>query len=299
MFSTLLGPLPPIAGALESSGEGSPETRDARLLGELAGAGLELLATGVRARAVAAPDDVVRTWRQAAGATDRPVKQVLEGPYSAGRDGSRTNPIAVAERSRATIVALIEAGCPFVEIDEPEALAITLVEGERRRFSEAHRVLVDGLEGTHLSLALTGGNLDAAGPATFFDRPYASYAFDLIAGPDNWRLIAAAPGDRGIVCGALDPAERGDETIELLIWAAHYAASTGGRGLARVGLANAPSLAAGSWATAVRKLGRIAEATRVASVDSPAEMATLLDDRAFGGRRNRPRAVRFSRPEEA
>src|SRR6185295_11190342 len=59
--------------------------------------------------------------------------------------------------------------------------------------------------------AVSRGNLDAAGPATFFDLPYASYAFDLIAGPDNWRLAVAAPGDRGIVCGAIDPREGGDE----------------------------------------------------------------------------------------
>ena len=68
---------------------------------------------------------------------------------------------------------------------------------------------------------MTGGNADTAGAATFFDLPYASYAFDLIAGPDNWRLITSAPRDRGIVCGAMSPAAGGDERPETLVWAAH------------------------------------------------------------------------------
>lgn len=290
MFSTLLGLLP--------SSDGSPADQ-ATVLGELAGVGLELLATGAPPPAVdAEPAEIVAEWRAAAAVTDRPVKQVLRGPYSAGRDGPRSHPSALAERLRATVIALAEAGCAFVEIDESEALAIGVVDGERRRFSDAHRRLADGIEGTHLSLALTGGNFEAAGAGTFFDRGYASFAFDLIAGPDNWRLIAVAPGDRGIVCGALDPRERGDETRELLVWAAHYAASTRGRGLERVGLANAPSLADVPWEVALRKLTRVAEAARVAAVESPNEMASLLDARAFGGRRNRPGAARLSAPGE-
>jgi len=291
MFSTLLGSLPPA--------DGSEAASQATVLGELAGVGLELLATGAPpADATSEPAEIVAAWRVAADSTDRPVKQVLRGPYTAGRDGPRSAPSDLAERTRATVTALAEAGCPFVEIDEPEALAIAVVDSERRRFADAHRRLADGVQGTHLSLALTGGNFDGAGPDTFFDRGYASFAFDLIAGPDNWRLIADAPPDRGIVCGALDPRPDGDETRELLVWAAHYAASTRGRGLARVGLANAPSLAQVPWEIALRKLARVAEAASVAGIESSEEMATRLDPRAFGGRRNRPGVVRLTRPDD-
>jgi len=302
MFSTLLGRLP--LGRVAGDGSGPDEADDVDvatdptfILHALATTGLELLATGTAAAPDADADDVVRTWQAAAAATDRPVKQVLAGPYSAGRDGPRTRPIQLAERLRETILALAGAGCPFVEIDEPEALAITVVDGERQRFVEAHRTLVDGIDGLHLSLALTGGNLDAAGPATFFDRPYASYAFDLIAGPDNWRLVAAAPQDRGIVCGAMDSKPGGDESKELLVWAAHYAASTSGRGTDRVGLANAPSLAGLSWEVALRKLTRLAEAAAIAGLKSPDEVGRRLDPRAFGGRRDRPNRVRFESPD--
>jgi len=306
MFSTLLGLLPPVTteaaaapalldAPITEHDAGSAAHDDVEfVLGELAGTGLELLATGLPRPAIGLPSgEVVRLWQAASAATDRPVKQVLAGPYSVGRDGPRSRPVELAERLRETVDALAEIGCPFVEIDEPDALAIAVVDGERHRFTEAHRRLADGVTGTHLSLALTGGNLDGAGAATFFDRGYASFAFDLIAGPDNWRLIAVAPQDRGIVCGALDARPGGDETPELLVWAAHYAASTMGRGIERVGLANAPSLADVPWSVAVRKLSRVAEAARIAGVDSASEMAQLLDPRALAGLRTRPKAARL------
>jgi methionine synthase II (cobalamin-independent) len=275
MFSTLLGPLPPIA------------------IADIEATGIELVATGAPpSSGDEEPARVVEAWRAVTSTSERPVKPVLAGPYSEGRDGPRDRPVELAERLRATILALTEAGCPFVEIEEPDALAITIMAGERARFVDAHRRLVDGLTGVHVSLALSGGNLDGAGPATFFDLAYASFAFDLIAGPDNWRLIAAAPGDRGIVCGALDPAAGGDETPELLMWAAHYAASTQGRGLDRVGLANAPSLATLEPDVALRKLRRVADAATLAGKD-PQAAAAALDPRAFGGRRNRPGRIRL------
>jgi methionine synthase II (cobalamin-independent) len=278
MFSTLLGVLPPR----------EPASREG-VLRDLADVGIELAATGEPpARPDDRPEDVVAAWRAASAAVDVPVKQVVAGPYSAGRDSGAGRPVELAEALQPTIAALAAAGCPFVEIAEPDALAIAVVEGERRRFVEAHRRLLDGASGIHVSLALTGGNLDAAGPSTFFDLAYASFAFDLIAGPDNWRLIAVAPADRGIVCGALDPKPAGDEAPELLVWAAHYAASTAGRGIDRVGLANAPSLGEVPWDVALRKLRRVAEAGRMAGLRSAEELGAVLDPRAFGGRRDRP-----------
>ena len=113
------------------------------------------------------------------------------------------------------------------------------------------RTLTDELGAdVHLSLAITGGSADDAGIETFLAGAYASLALDLIDGPDNWRLATAWPADRGLICGALSTREGSDDGPELLLWAAGYAASTRGRGPARVGLATAGSLAAllvGAW----------------------------------------------------
>jgi len=210
----------------------------------------------------------------------------IERPQS-GRDEAEaaTSAALAGERLREVVLALAAAGCPLVEIEEPAAIRIGDDDAERMQFRDAHRRLTDGLAGlVHLSLVVTGGNADVAGAATFFDLPYASYAFDLIAGPDNWRLIAAAPGDRGIVCGALDPSETSSDGPETLVWAAHYAASTGGRGLDRVGLANASSLVALDRQRAAAKLALVAEASRIASAATPEELSRLLDPRAVDPR---------------
>jgi methionine synthase II (cobalamin-independent) len=311
MFATLLGGFPVATDPM-------PDDDLVRgLIADLAGAGLEPLTDGGARRRSALrewpidPDAVVAEWRFAAALTDKAVKQSLPGPYTVARDGlpgrRRTegpierpqsghdpgevpaNAALAGERLREVVVALAAAGCPLIEIEEPAAVRIGDDPAERHQFLDAHTRLTDGVAGlVHLSLVVTGGNADGAGPATFFDLPYASYAFDLIAGPDNWRLIADAPGDRGIVCGALDAAVGSSDGPETLVWAAHYAASTGGRGLDRVGLANASSLAGLDRGRALEKVRLIAEAARIASAQSPDGLTRLLDPRAIG-RSSRPK----------
>ena len=280
MFATLLGPLPrPSLGA---------EAGDR-----------ELVEAAVRAQEEAGIDPItdggfggrgstVERWRVTATLTTQAVKQVLLGPYTLGRAG-RGGPSDAAAREEVTLAAadalngdiraLTSMGCPLIEVHEPAAVSIGADEYERSLFREAQRRLLDGVEGPHLSLAITGGNADAAGIETLLSAPYASLALDLIAGPDNWRLVVATPTDRGIVCGALSPELGSDDGSELLLWAAGYAASTGSRGPARVGLATASSLASLPWDAAVAKLRRLGEAARLADLP-PDELRRAIDPRA-------------------
>jgi methionine synthase II (cobalamin-independent) len=276
MFATLLGPYPPIGP--ETPGATIGNDAVGRTVAELAAAGIEPLSDGEPAWAAHGhPGAVAERWRVAAAATDRLVKQAVVGPYTLG---SSDGPDDGVDRLAAAIDGLVAAGCPLVEVEEPAATAIA-DDIERRRFADLHRRLTSGRsDRVHLSLVFTGGSVEALGADTLFDLPYASYAFDLIAGPDNWRLIAKAPGDRGIICGALDPAASADDGPEVLVWAARYAASTRGRGLVRVGLANASSLAGLSRERANRKVRALAEAARLASAEWPDELAAGLDPRA-------------------
>jgi methionine synthase II (cobalamin-independent) len=280
VFATLLGALPSPAT------DGDP----LRIVIEAqAAAGLEPLADGLEA---ADPgDDVVARWQAAAALTNRAVKQRLRGPWSAvigaaaapsGRARDR-EVLASAERLREQVLALAAAGCPLIEIEETEAHRIGDDEAARRSFRAAHLRLASDVPGAHLSLSIVGGSAWDAGAATILDPPYQSLAVDLIAGPDNWRLVTATPGDRGIVCGALETASARDEGPELLVWAAHYAASTRGRGLARVGLGTAGGLANLTWEQATRKLRALAEAARVAELPH-GELAEALDPRAVSSR---------------
>lgn len=283
MFATLIGPWPvddTSGTAVDPAPRPAPD-RVRAIVAELEAAGLEPLVDGAGSRA-GDPAEIVAAWRLAATATERPVKQALLGPYSRAEAGEDVS--SATEDLRATIVALAEAGCPMVEIDEPAAASIGAGRTEWARFLDLQSRLTDELDAPHLSLVMTGGNVDAVDPEDLFRLPYASFAFDLVAGPDNWRLIARAPGDRGIVCGALSPVADSDDRPDLLVWAAHYAASTGGRGLVRVGLANASSLASLSADRARRKMAALVEAARIAESRSTAEMAAQLDPRAIDSR---------------
>jgi len=257
VFATLIGAYPAPREPL------APDDAVRGTVAELAEAGLEPISDGrgaERAATLADVERIVAAWRLAASATDRAVKQALVGPYSlarhpASRGAPGANPATIAESIRGTIEALAAAGCPLIEIEEPAAVDAGGDEGERRRFGDALRAATTGLgDAVHLSLVITGGNANAIGAATLFDLPFSSYAFDLIAGPDNWRLIAEAPGDRGIVCGALDPSADAADRRERLVGLSHERAHA--------------------------KVEVLATAARLASTASPEELAAALDPRA-------------------
>lgn len=280
MFATLLGslprpPLPADASPLELLAE-VVRTQEAAGLEPIVDAGFGVGATPVD------------RWRATAALTDRPVKATLLGPYSATRatgraDDPTVSSLAAADLLRADLLALVDAGCPLIEVHEPAAVSIGIDDRKRARFRDAHRRLLDGVSGVHMSLAITGGGADATGVATLLASPYASLAVDLIAGPDNWRLVANTPADRGIICGALSVERDADDRVEILLWAAAYAASTGGRGRLRVGLATASSLAALPWEVAVRKVALLGEAARLADLP-PDERARAVDPRSLDSR---------------
>ena len=264
MFATLLGdlPRPPLPA------DAAPEALLDACLALQAEHGLEPATDGGWS---VNPDDPVRSWSATAGRADRLVKAVLAGPIGSGR------PVAAI---RGEVLALAEAGSTWIEIREPAAGLTTTARG---RFADAHQALTADLPGIHLSLAITGGNADAIGIETILAGAYASLALDLIAGPDNWRLAVATPTEVGIICGAVSPKAGSDDGPEILLWAAQYAASTGGRGMDRVGLATAGSLSELPWDVAATKVRRLGEAVRLATA-SPEERRAALDPRAFDSR---------------
>lgn len=269
MFATLLGGLPRPPLAASASAEA---ILDAVVAAEV-DAGLDLITDGGWPLD---PDDPVASWSATSQRTDRPVKAAVAGPFSAGLATG-----ADLEARRATIRALADAGCPFVEVREPAAVGIGADELARSRFRDLTERLLDDLPETHVSLAITGGSADGAGRDTILRPPFASLAVDLIEGADNWRLITAAPPERGIVCGAVAAQAGRDDGPEILLWAAGHASA--GRGLDRVGLATASSLAHLSWSEAIAKMARLGEAARLA-VLPPEERLAGIDPRAVDSR---------------
>ena len=263
MFATLLGPLPrPTVGQ-----DAAPEALLDACLEVQAEHGLEPATDG----GWPVGDDPVASWHATSTRADRLVKAVLTGPTTSGR--------AVGE-VRHEIEALADAGCRWIEIHEPAAVSIGGDTEARARFADVHIALTRDLApDVHLSLAITGGDADAAGIETILAGTYASLAVDLIDGPDNWRLAVAVPGGRGVICGALSAHAGSDDGPEVLLWAARYAAGSKSRGMSRVGLATSGSMASLSWDEAVDKVRRLSDAARIAAAP-PEEARQALDPRA-------------------
>ena len=283
MFATLLGglPRPPLPDDAPSADLVAAAIRAQEA------AGLELLIDG----GLWGNDErgtVVERWHATAALTDRTVKAAVLGPWSATgatdpdveTDALGHDLAMAADATNAVLRELASLGCPLVEVHEP---AVTSLEPDpqiRQRFVETQRRVLDGLNGLHVSLAITGGSAEEAGIDTLLAAPYSSLALDVIRGPDNWRIAAAAPRSVGIICGAMTSDAGGDEAVEILLYALNYAASTAGRGPDRVGVATAGSLAGVPWHVAERRMRRLGEAVRLAA-GSPEELADVIDPRAI------------------
>ena len=276
---------------------------------------------------------LVAAWRAAqslapAGTT---VAQAIPGPYTLGRlaiedalrrtkEAGEAPPdaatltasrfdvtIAVAEALAGEIEALIEAGCGMIVVEEPDAVAIGENVSERVLFTNASRRLLERSAGAHAMLAIVGGSAHEAGGPTFFDAPWQSILLDLVAGPDNWQLVRQTPGDRGVIVAGLRVRE--DEVVidqaPELVWASQYAASANGRGLARVGLANATRLGDRSPAAARAALRQIALGARYAAmpvadaVEAGLDPRTIRDARPIPATNNRASRRRQARNEKS
>ncbi len=225
------------------------------------------------------------------GLATPPVKQCLIGPYSLARLsdpgalGRERLALALAEALNEELRALHAAGVPVVQLDEN---ALTLIPAddasERRLATEALRRVTSGLADAHLCLAVTMGDAVGVGADALFGLPFRSYLFDLIAGPDNWELIARAPHERGIICGVANARNTRPDDEPVMIWAAHYAASTAARGLERVALSPSTSLEYLPRDRAKAKIEALGQAARKAAITDPEELAASIDPRAVDAR---------------
>jgi hypothetical protein len=310
VFATLLGALPrpvasadgasddPIVAAIRAQEEAGLEPVTDGRLGDPGFdglAGLLLQPNSVDAAVTA----VLEAWRAVAAATERATKQALPGPCSVGlgpggaKREREARTLRAAEALAEIVAALAEAGCPLVEIEEWEAHRLS-GEADQELLREAHRRLTAGGTGSraggsqsvpiHRSLSIVGGSVPQAAIDAVLEAPYASVAVDLIAGPDNWHVVRRAPGERGVIAGVQSAGEF-DESKEVMLWAAHYAASSGGRGNDRVGIGSAGSWANLTWEAALRKLGRLGDAARLAAMPVSEELVQSLDPRAVSARR--------------
>ncbi|MHB8959236.1 MAG: hypothetical protein ACYDAN_06385 [Candidatus Limnocylindrales bacterium] len=255
------------------------------------------------------------------------VAQAIPGPYTLGRRAiedalSRTREageepphaaelnaarfdvtLSIAHSLADEVELLAAAGCGVIVVEEPDAVLIGGNESERVLLSNASKVLLERSGSVHAMLAITGGSAQEVGGALIFEAPWQSLLVDLIAGQDNWQLVRETPGDRGVVCAALAVPEDGSEFDRApeLVWASQYAASANGRGLARVGLANATRLADRTPEAARMAVRQLAQAAKFAvmpladAVEAGLDARTIRDARPIPATNNRASRRRQTR----
>ena len=275
MFATIVGPYP------------RPDGLDDEAALRLAIEDQLLADMGVLADGAAAPDpDAVAAWRRAdamarslateLGVEPRPLKARLPGPWTSsatleaeGRH-DRESAIAAAQTGNLALKALFVAGAPLVQVEEDGLTAIAADDAPAQALAiEVFQVLLSGVEG-HVSLSIVGGDPCGAGPEVLYSAPFSSHVFDLILGPDGWRLARQAPRERGLILGVADARVDRRDPVPVSVWAARYGASMGARGLDRIGLAPSAGLEERSLEVARMKLRRLAEAAAVASLEGDA-----------------------------
>lgn len=285
MFATIVGPYPRPVGL-------DDEAFLRLALTDQLEAGMGILADGA-----ATPDpDPLAAWRRAdavaralaaeLGLEPRPLKARLLGPWTSGVGGEvdrrrrRRATMAAARAGNVRLRALFEAGAPLVQVEEDGLGAIAADDRPAHRLAvDAFRALMDGIEG-HVSLSISGGDASPAGPEVVYAAPFASHGFDLILGPDGWRVAALAPRERGLVLGVADCRKRRRDDVPVSVWAARYGASLRGRGIDRIGLAPSTGLESLPLEVARAKLHGLAEAARIAGLPNEA-MRDALPKRAL------------------
>jgi hypothetical protein len=139
------------------------------------------------------------------------------------------------------------------------------------------------LAGVHRALLPVGGNLIGMSHEEWLQIPAESLVINPIRDPESWRAAATWPGDRGLILALVPaPGDEAAEPVEILLWAVRYAASLGGRGLDRVGVAGMLPIAKGA-ADPAEAEKRIALLERLVELSAANEetLRAELDPRAF------------------
>lgn len=139
------------------------------------------------------------------------------------------------------------------------------------------------LEGVHRALLPVGGNLVGITRDEWLQIPAESLVINPIRDPESWRAAATWPGDRGLILALVPaPGDEDPEPVEILLWAVRYAASLGGRGLDRVGVAGMLPITKGAPDPAEAEK-RIALLERLVELSAANEetLRAELDPRAF------------------
>lgn len=170
----------------------------------------------------------VADYTFAATHSPRPVKPVVTGPFTIAvmsRDDFYGNAdqfvMALAAALNQELRALVKAGAPLIQVDEPGLL---VRRDKFPLFRRAMGALWDGIS-CRRALYTYFGHLEGLYPA-ILDLPADVLGIDFVAGPRNWELLrqGAWPKDKELGLGVLDARNTRLETSEEVATACRRAA---------------------------------------------------------------------------
>jgi 5-methyltetrahydropteroyltriglutamate--homocysteine methyltransferase len=148
----------------------------------------------------------VRDYQFATQHSSKPVKMALPGPYTLARlsqnDYYLTRQefvLALADALNKEARALQEAGCPFVQFDEP---AILRHKEDWEIFERAMHFLTAGLD-TKLALYTYFGDVNGI-YRQLQSLPFQVIGLDFVQGAANWQVLESAPFTKELGLGIVD-----------------------------------------------------------------------------------------------
>ena len=209
------------------------------------------------------------------------------GDGAEGSEGSG----AVGERD----ISVVRDLAPEIVAIRCSALGDARFHDEAPRGAERRHTLLarlskslEELRGAHRMIVAIDGTIAPLSAGEWGSLEAESLAIDPIGDPDSWRAAATWPGARGLLLGLVPPpGGAAPQGPEVLLWAVSYAASLGGRGGDRVGVAGLPIRAGGDLDASV-----VDSADVSVRVDALSEIVGLVAaDGATRRARLDPRAV--------
>ncbi len=154
-------------------------------------------------------------FKLAQGASSKPVKPVITGPFTLGYlsqqgcYGDRASLVMdLAKILNQEALALQDAGATIIQFDEP---AILKYKGDFSLLQEASGVVTRGL-GVKTAIYTYFGDVSGI-HREFFQLPFQVFGLDFVMGEANYELIGELPSDKELGAGIVDARNTRMETV--------------------------------------------------------------------------------------
>ena len=150
---------------------------------------------------------LVEDYQFAQAKSPKPVKTIITGPYTLAKL-SRNNfyrefkqlAFDLAHILHKEILALEEAGCKYIQIDEPALLSF---KQELALFLQVYEILTAQLSKAEKTVHFNFGSVEGIYPK-ILDLNVERIGFELTLGHKNWAVIKTAPFNKKLMAGIVD-----------------------------------------------------------------------------------------------